>query len=344
MARTGIMARTGKTAVAALPQRSAAEDASFIQWFFRPAMLFRMSLVAGVFALWPYAAQKLPSLGTRPEYRIAFAQIQVTPPPEHPVPTNLIEQVAELSGMPQELSLLNENLTVDIAHAFRRHPWIARVIQVRKSFPAAIEVSVEYRKPVVMAQVPGGRIPLDAAGILLPTADFASSDSDGFPLIQPVEVKPKIRPGNVWNDPGILAAARLAALLGDHWKSLKLAAISIPSDIDAATDANDVILALVGRDGSRVVWGRPPGNDHPGELEATQKIRRLEKYLADYGDYGQPNGPYEIDIRHWQEITRRPLAQKQLQAQPAKVPKPDPKEAIRPKLREAKSPKSDRRK
>jgi hypothetical protein len=93
-----------------------------------------------------------------------------------------------------------------------------------------------------------------------------------------------------------------------------------------------------------VVWGRPPGNDHPGELEATQKIRRLEKYLADYGDYGQPNGPYEIDIRHWQEITRRPLAQEQLQAKPAKVPKPDPKEAISPKLREAKSSKSDRRK
>ena len=89
----------------------------------------------------------------------------------------------------------------------------------------------------------------------------------------------------------------------------------------SATDPNDIPLELLAMGGSKIVWGRPPGNDHPGELEATQKIRRLEKYLADFGDYGKPSGPYEIDIRHWQEISRRPLNDHQANSKPVKSPK-----------------------
>ena len=46
-------------------------------------------------ALWPYVAQKLPSLAGRAEYRLAFHQIQITPPPVRPVPENLVQQVEE---------------------------------------------------------------------------------------------------------------------------------------------------------------------------------------------------------------------------------------------------------
>ena len=330
------MARAGKSDRSSRSQ-SAASESSFIQWFFQPAMLFRMSLLAGLFALWPYALRKLPSLGNRPEYQISFSKIQVLPAPEHPVPSNLVEQVALQSGMPQELSLLNENLTGEIAKAFRRHPWVSKVVRVRKSFPAAIVVEVEYRQPVVMAQVQGGLIPIDVHGVILPTADFSPSDANRFPLLQTAESKPKIRPGNVWNDPGILAAARLAHLLLGRWKTLKLEAISIPRTANPATEPNDIILELIGQGGSRIVWGRPPGNDHPGELEATEKVGRLEKYLVDFGDYHLPHGPYEIDIRHWQEISRRPLVVEQVQAKPAKTLKSKGKvDPANPKLREAK--------
>ena len=307
-------------------------------------MLIRMSLIAGACALWPYVLQKLPPLGARPEYRISFSQVQVIPAPEDPVPANLVEQVSDLSGMPSELSLLSEGLTAEIAQAFRRHPWVSRVIRVHKSFPAAIVVELEYRKPVVMAQVQGGRIPLDAQGVVLPTSDFTTSDSHRYPLIQNVVNRPKVRPGNQWNDPGILAATRLAAFLGPHWKALKLDAISL-SRITSTTEADDVILELVGTGGSKIVWGRAPGSDHPGELEPIQKIRRLEKYLVDYGDYNHPHGPYEIDIRHWQEISRRPLIHENTAVKPVKSLKPTSKgksETSGAKLREANKPKVER--
>ena len=330
------MARTGKTVVETARQTSAIS--SFIQWFFQPAMLFRASLVAGVCALWPYVAQKLPSLEGRPEYQISFTQIQVSPLPKHPVPQNLVEQVAEQSGVPSKVSLLSESLTSDIAAAFRRHPWVAKVVRVQKSFPAAVTVELEYRQPVLMAQVPGGRIPVDINGVLLPTADFSASDTNRFPVVQYTGAKPKIRPGAIWNEPNIVAAARLANLLGEKWKPLKLEAIVIPQLAEPSTDPKDILLELTGIGGSRIVWGRAPGSDHPGELEPTQKIRRLEKYLADYGDYAQPHGPYEIDIRHWQEITRRPLATPQAQVKPSKLPRTNPKKAAdgaSGKLREA---------
>jgi len=125
----------------------------------------------------------------------------------------------------------------------------------------------------------------------------------------------------IWNDPALIAAARLAKLLEEKWKPLKLEAISIPRNASTKSDANDILLELIGKGGSRIAWGRPPGSDHPGELEPTQKIRRLEKYLADFGDYDKPNGPYEIDIRHWQEISRHPLVNDQPRLKPTKPPK-----------------------
>lgn len=334
--------KAGKNAQTPPPSES-----TFIEWFFRPAMLFRMSLVAGVFAMWPYAIQKLPSLGSRAEYQIPFSSIELIPEPERPVPMNLLEQVADQSGMPRDLSILSENVTFELTKAFRRHPWVSKVVRVRKSYPAKITVELEYRKPVMMAQVQGGRIPVDLYGVILPTSDFSATDASQYPLLQNVPSRPKVRPGSAWEDPAILAAARVADALSEHWQSLKLEAILMPKLKDSSVQPNDVILELLGKGGSKIVWGRPPGSDHPGELESTQKIRRLEKYLADFGDYNQPHGPYEIDIRHWEEISRRPLSG---EPQPHKLVKPTRPQSKQPadtnsgKLREAKKTGGDSRK
>lgn len=290
----------------------------------QPSTLFRVALAIGAVSVWPYVAQKLPSLAKRAEYRLAFHQIRISPAPSGSVPDNLVDQVARFRDTPADLSILDEKLASDIARTFQRHPWVHKVVQVRKSYPAAVTVELEYRRPVAMVQYAGHRIPIDVDGVVLPGADFSAADATKYLLIQNVTSAPGTEPGMTWNDAGLLAAARLANLLGEHWKSLKLEAIFIPSNVALQTDVNDVPLELVTDGGSRVIWGRPPGNDHPGELEVSQKIRRLETYLADFGDYRQPSGPYEIDIRHWQEISRRPLKVEQA-AKPAKAPKDEVK-------------------
>lgn len=314
------MARSVKSGGTSAEARSTSTG-SLIDWFFRPAMLFRMSLVAGAFALWPYAAQRLPSLQKRTEYQLSFSQIQISPLPARPVPENLLEQVGKQTDVPHEFSVLDDHLTAELADAFSQHPWVANVVRVRKSFPASVVVELEYRQPVAMVQIPGGRVPIDIDGIILPSTDFSTSDLQRYPLIRNVSSKPASRPGSAWQDPSLIAAARLAKLLGSKWSSLKLEAIVVPATATAKTNVNDVPLELIGEGGSKIIWGRTPDTDHPGELEPAQKIRRLEKYLADFGNYGQPKGPYEIDIRHWQEISRRPLVVEPEQSKPSKTPK-----------------------
>ncbi|WP_373649534.1 cell division protein FtsQ/DivIB [Schlesneria sp. DSM 10557] len=336
------MARARKTNNAQVNLASGSRP--WLRWLFQPLRLLRVALLAGVAAASPYVVEKLPDLSQRSEYRIALSQVQLVPPPAAPVPLNLIDQVAEQSGLPDELSLLENSLTDDLAAAFGRHPWVAEVVQVRKSFPASVTIELKYRRPVLLANVPGGQVPLDANGIVLPTADFSPADKKNYPTLRNVSALPRVRAGMVWSDPAILAAARLAETLADKWQSLKFEAISIPREVDPATEPHDVLLELVGQGGSHIVWGRPPGSDHPGELEASQKIRRLEKYLADFGDYAQPNGPYEIDIRHWQEISRRRLSTEQVQVKPAKPGRPDskPRSEPAPRLREAGIPEPGR--
>jgi len=286
-------------------------------------MLFRISLVAGMCALWPYAAQRLPSLGKRAEYHLAFRQIQISPAPTQNVPANLIEQVEKLTELSRDLAILDENLCSNVAEAFRKHPWVSKVLRVKKSFPAAIVVQLEYRRPVATVQISGARIPVDSEAVLLPTVDFSADEIARLPVIQNVTSKPAAQPGIVWSDSALLAAVRLADLLGDKWKSLKLEAISISYNASTTTATDDVQLELIGVGGSKILWGRGVGSDYPGELESSQKIRRLENYLTEFGDYGQPNGPYEIDIRHWRENTRRPLVSDQVHAKPSRNHKED---------------------
>jgi hypothetical protein len=192
---------------------------------------------------------------------------------------------------------------------------VAEVISVRKSIrpsrlagPARLEVELSYRQPVAMVEVKLGMYPVDALGTLLPPADFSVADTKRYPVIRNVSSTPQGPAGTHWGDECVVAAARLAAILGPHWKRFDLEAIRAPRREQAKVEPDDLVFELATQGGSTILWGRAPGTDHPGELSPEQKIGRLEKYLADFGSFDQPHGPYEIDIRHWQEISRRPLA------------------------------------
>ena len=300
-----------------LAPTKAASDSGTPSWVgavFRPVRLAKLAVFVGVIALAPYVVQRLPNLASRPEYRIATKQIRLVPAPERPVPENLLEQVRELGQLPRELSMLDEKLATQLAAAFARHPWIARVVSVRKTYPANITVELEYRHPVGMVQVKGGRFPIDAAGVVLPPGDFTTADLKRFPLIQGPIPPASLHPGVVWKDPSLQAAAKLAQLLAPTWSKLRMESIVAPNRTDMKSDPSKITLKLQANGGSQIVWGRAPGTEHPGELTTTQKVGRLEKYISEFGGFDRPNGPYEIDIRHWQEISRRPLASEQANA------------------------------
>ena len=278
---------------------------------FQPVRLAQIAFLVGLSVMLPYIVQRLPNLNSRPEYRLDARNISIVPEPKSPVPVDLIEQIRRQNQLPREMSILDPKLCKTIAVAFSRHPWIARVNSVRQSYPASVIIDVEFRKPVAMVQVKGGRIPIDSSGVVLPSEDFKVEDVARYPLIRMEGGGNLTRDKGRVTEPGLVGAAQIAELLSDKWAKLELDAIEIPRQQDSARNATDVVLHLHSKTGSTIVWGRPPGTDHPGELTASQKVARMEKYVAEFGAFDRPSGPYEIDIRHWQEITRRPAGKVQ---------------------------------
>lgn len=274
---------------------------------FRPVRLAKFACLIGLSVFLPYLIQRLPNLAGRPEYRLDARKIRVIPEPQRPVPVELLEQIRRQNHLPRELSLLDPNLCQTLAEAFEKHPWVARVISVKQSFPADVVVEVEFRQAVAMVQVKGGRIPIDGAGTILPSEDFAVSDVARYPTIRLAGGGNMAREGGRITEPGLIGAARAAEILAPKWSQLGLDAIELPRNRDSSIAAADIVLNLHSKTGSVIIWGRAPGTNHPGELTAPQKLARLEKYLSEFGGFDRPTGPYEIDIRHWQEITRRPV-------------------------------------
>ena len=277
------------------------------RYLFRPKTLLLLAIVVSLTAVLPMIARVLPNLSSRPEYQVRTSNIEISDPPPW-VPSDLVKQVVKRAGLPDEVSLLDEELTQEVAEAFRHHPWVADVIRVEKSVPSRIRVELSYRRPVAMVQVKQGMYPIDPDGILLPPADFSVSDTELYPVIRNISSTPQGPAGTRWGEIGAVGAARLADVLGPYWERFGLAAIHVPRRIQAEVTLDEIHFSLITKGGSRIIWGRAPGVDHPGELSVEQKIGRLEQYLADFGVFDHPHGPYEIDIRHWKEISRRPLS------------------------------------
>lgn len=280
---------------------------SVLMQLYRPVTLVTAATIVGLALAWPVIRRHLPDLDTRAEYRVAADKIHVTQPP-HWVPHELVNQVIDQANLPSELSLLDPNTLRDVSEAFALHPWVEEVVSVRKSFPAAIDVVLNYRRPVAMVQVRQGHYPIDTNGILLPPHDFSATDAKSYPQITNVLSTPQGPAGTDWGDPVVTEAAKLAAELAPNWKKLNLAAIVCPRSV-SPDDSFDVgVYELRTTGGSEVVWGHGPDSDHPGELTTAQKLERLDKYAAKFGGLDQPQGRFRIDIRHHRDIRRVPLA------------------------------------
>jgi hypothetical protein len=274
---------------------------------FRPRLLVTIAaIVAGVIG-WSLVSAHLPDLSQQDAYRITPADITINEPP-YWVPHDLIEDVVERAGFPDEMSLLDEELTLNVSQAFAHHPWVADVQEVRKaSYPPRLTVTLKYRVPVAMIEKRSGLYPVDANGILLPVEDFSLSDTADYLKIAGVLSAPPSLQGDQWDDPLVLGAARMAHALRKEWKQLDLRAIGVPERRTENVSLEESEFSLLTNGGSAILWGRAPGIDQPGELTVEQKVGRLKKYLSDFGSFDEPAGPYEIDIRHWQQISRKKL-------------------------------------
>lgn len=261
---------------------------------------------------WPEIVRRLPDLRSRPEYQLAWSQIQLTPPGPW-APQDVAEQVRRLNGLPDPLPVLDGQLAERLAAAFARHPWVGEVRSVEATSPGRIRVELMYREPVLMVRTVRGLYPVDGQGVLLPPSDFGIVDTERFPVVEGVRSIPGGPAGTAWGDQAVCGAARLAKSLIETddrvsaWERFGMASIVILEPDRPAEALEQVMLGLTTTAGSQIEWGRPPGAD---SLEPTveQKLLRLEKYLPEYGSAGWTAPPVRLDVRQWDVVKQQELS------------------------------------
>ncbi|MEZ6056844.1 MAG: hypothetical protein R3C01_09065 [Planctomycetaceae bacterium] len=278
---------------------------------YRPAVLLPLALIGAGLVLTPYLSAWIPSLNGRPEYVTSVEAIRISPPNRW-VPDDFVERTVRTAGYTTELSLLDEKLVHRLGQAFAADPWVKELQRIRMHRDGRIEVELTYRHPVLMVQAGTGTYAVDVDGVLLPPGDFSPEETVQFPLAVNARSLPQGAAGRAWGDPAIVGAAQLASILAPeqdlsrHWTPLHLRAIHIPTPTTATRDLKSIDYELLTTGGSRILWGRVPGADDL-EPPASTKLQKLEFYLSQYGQYEQPNGVCQIDVRPFDVVSSRPL-------------------------------------
>ena len=266
--------------------------------------------VGGAFAVWRSVRSHV--LATE-QYWLTADEIEITKQPGW-VRTNIKADVARDAGLVGELTILDDDFAERTHQAFSLHPWVAEVTRVTKTYPARVRVDLVYREPVAMVELPGeGLLPIDAQGVHLPIGDFAKVEIPRYPRVARLNTTPlSDTPGTEWGDARVVGAAKIAAELKPVWPQLKIALIvpALGDTQDAASLSGGMLFELIGVDGTRVLWGSPPGEEQVGEVDAAVKKKRLLDYVW-RSDQQQGGGPGAVfDLRRHEPSVMRTIGQR----------------------------------
>jgi hypothetical protein len=239
------------------------------------AVLWPVLLIVGGYAAW----HRWGAVHVAGKYSgIDPTLIQVNDPPAH-VRTNVVKTVYRDTAM-EGLSILDRQATAKIASAFSLHPWVRRVIGVRKLPGGQIDVRLEYRTPVAMVHVykpndPDNRsyfFPVDGEGVLLPGNEFAEAETRNYIYIEVPDVYTSNAVGTPFGDATVEAASALASILSPYREQTQIRSIGVHGD-PRQTEVLQMELTM--QSGARMTWGSPPGNEVPGEPTVQMKLKSL---------------------------------------------------------------------
>jgi len=253
-------------AASARPRGEASTAVRLLTRVYQPAYLFPLALALGTLITWPYLPRWAPDLSNDPAYQLTPERLDL--PKRHAwIPAALADRVLRRAqqvgedgttnraeGEARPLSLLDPQLAARVAAGLAADPWVAEVRRVQVGRDGIVAADVEWRMPALMVSTPRGMYAVDRQGVLLPPEDFRAEDVARFPIARGVTALPQVGAGQVWNDPLLLGAVRLALFLApridstDPWQKLGLQTIELP--LPAARTNG-------GTDGSGSSFGRP---------------------------------------------------------------------------------------
>ncbi len=247
------------------------------------AMVWPAALVLGGYIAWQrWGAEHV----SKKYYAIAPEMIHVTQRPDY-IRSDITQSVYSDTRLDQ-LSLLDPAASARIASAFSFHPWVKRVVAVRKLPGGEVDVHLQYRAPVAMVFVISrhpeiaGRsfFAVDEEGVLLPTTEFTRNETMKYLHIEVPDVYPTGGVGSAFGDPRVVGAARIAAAVAPFRETLKLRSIRLD---DSSRTSPVPQYGFYTADGRDFFWGSAPGEELYGEPVSEAKIRQLIERIAKGG-------------------------------------------------------------
>ena len=253
--------------------------------------LLAVAVASGCYALWRSVRPQVLGL---PQFVIAEENVVITPTPRW-IRSDVRAEVFRDLSEAGPLVVLEEDLNERFYEAFRAHPWVVKVERVLKRPPAGVDVSLVYRRPVMMVQVTGGLLPVDADGAQLPTADFSPLEARKYPRLSDIGAATPPPAGTRWADARVVAAAALAGVLIDSWDELGLHRLALSADSSAIPGQFE--FDLYTKPGTRVIWGAAPTAKPEDQAAAADKLSRLRHYHAEHNTLEGSRGPQVLDLR-----------------------------------------------
>jgi hypothetical protein len=174
---------------------------TLLSWM-TPALLPMLLLALVLFGLVRVGQAARADLCTRERYRVSFPTVECLPPSGLDR-DEFLSEVQYLTGWPDRVCLLDDDLSSRLAGAFARHPWVEQVESVTLGPDRSVRVRLRFRTPILAVRYGGQLRAVDAQGILLPI----TASTRGLPRYEGVAATPKGPAGTPWGDPGITAAA-----------------------------------------------------------------------------------------------------------------------------------------
>ena len=256
----------------------------------RRAVLVPLILVLFGFGAWLMWKRYGDQVLAGDSFRFDPYKIHYTDPPKSLASRNILEEVVQIGSL-DAVELHQPELVLQVVNAFELHPWVKRVVRVRKRYPPKMSVEVSYRSAVAMVALPPrkGRYflqPIDEEAVILPDEDFNGEQARNYPRIDLGRGCQGIPDGAGWGDPVVIDAARIAKLLYHDWEELGEVLYEIRLGTQPLSASSSADFDIRGRPGTPhegllFHWGRAPGNEQVGEPNAESKLANLRRWVTD---------------------------------------------------------------
>lgn len=224
-------------------------------------------------------------------YGLKKENIHITKQPAWLKHTRVLDDVFEVRAL-SRLSLMDVKTPETLVRVFDAHPAIHKTHRVEK-MAGGVLVTVEYRMPVAMVQIPvvdstgqtkDGFLPVDKDSVLLASSNFSDSDVRQFIRIIASGDSPFTsgNEGHPFGDPRIEEAARLCSILAPLRESHKIKCVYVYSS--RVPGKPKWILEIETAEPERhFKWGSCPlpANEGVGEPSTAVKLERFKAAVSD---------------------------------------------------------------